>query len=269
MIRTTVSIILFLSISTAIIYGDDYAQYFSSFITSNNFNKLKEKKELLHSFDQNESINLITNSSLRKLINKDITRIKPTLGVELVKIFPVSSKIDLYSDETFLMLYNLLHSLHTLKGITYYSATRNKKRILFYDSYVIDNPISKNREPDPEFNTLPDDNEIYLFQNDSTFGKNIYSVKYMANRQRIIMRTENITTMKYIFLPLIKSRLLINYFVIVPGERSILFYGTSFANFNKNIPLIGNHIDSFYNRLIAMYLWFVDRFNKTTKSMRS
>jgi len=265
---TTVSIILFLSISTAI-YCDDYVQYFSSFITSNNFNELKEKKELMHIFEQNTSIILITDNSLKKLIDEDIKRVKPTFGVELVKLFSVSPKINLNSDKNLLMLYNLLHSLHTLKGTTYYSATRKKRRILFYDSYVIDNPVSKNRMSDPEYQSIPENNEIYIFQNDSTFGKNIYSVKYMANRQRIIMRTENLTTMKYIFLPLIKPNSLINYFVIVPGEESILFYGISFAEFNRNIPLIGNHIDSFYNRLKAMYSWFVDKFNKTVKYMHS
>lgn len=265
---TTVSIILFLSISTAI-YCDDYVKYFSAFITSNNFNELKEKKELTHSFSQKATIKLITNTRLKKLIDEDIKRVKPTLGVELVKLFPVSPKINLNSDKNLLMLYNLLHSLHTLKGITYYSATRKKRRILFYDSYVIDNPVSKNRMSDPEYQSIPENNEIYIFQNDSTFGKNIYSVNYMANRQRIIMRTVNLTTIKYMFLPLIKPSSLINYFVIVPGKESILFYGISFAGFNRNIPLIGNHIDSFYNRLKAMYSWFIDQFNKTVKFMRS
>ena len=262
MIRTTVSIILLLSFSSAATYSDDYREYFSSFITSDNFSKLKEKKELMHSFYSKASVNLITDRELKKIINRDISRIKPNMGIEIVKLLSFSDKMNFSTDKSFLMFYNLLHSLHTLKGITYYSATRKKRRVLFYDSYVIDDPVSQKRVPDPEFTTIPPDNQIYIFQNDSTLGRNIYSVKYISDKHKIIMRTENTTTMKYIFLPLIKPHLLINYFVIVPGEKSIIFYGISFAQFNKNIPMIGNHIDSFYNRLKAMYSWFVDRLKK-------
>ncbi len=259
--RTIFSIILLLIIYNTGLFADEYSQYYSSFITRGTFNRLIEKQEIMNSFGKDTDINIISDSRIKNLIIDDLKELKPTIGVELLKILPMNN-IDTHSKKTFLLIYNILHSISTLKGINYFSVTRRKERILFYDSYVIDSPKKENRIKDPFFKKILPDNKLYIFQHDSTLGKNIYLVKYFSNKNRIIMRTENITVIKYLFVPLINKHKLINYFIIIPGSRSILFYGASFAQFNSIIPVSGKRADSFYNRLKAMYSWFVKMLKK-------
>ncbi|NOY08939.1 MAG: hypothetical protein GXP33_08870 [Spirochaetes bacterium] len=266
--RTTFSIILFLITYNLSIFADEYSQYFSSFITRGTFNELIKKHEIMNSFGKDPAINIISDSKIKNLITNDLKELKPTIGVELIKILQMDN-IDTHSEKTFLLIYNILHSISTLKGINYFSVTRRKERILFYDSYVIDSPDKENRVKDPFFKKILTDNKLYIFQHDSTLGKNIYLVKYFSNKDRIIMRTENITMIKYLFVPLINKHKLINYFIIIPGSRSILFYGASFAQFNSIIPVSGKRADSFYNRLKAMYSWFVKMLKDKTKTIHA
>ena len=197
---------------------------------------------------------------------KEYRSLLPDMGVEILKLYRAKKRVNFSSEKSKLLIYNIVHSISTLKGIQYYSHTHKKIRVLFYDSYVIASPERPTRVKDPVLHKLRNYDKIYIFQNDSTFGKNILVVEYRVNNNSSIsIRIENINTMKYLFIPLIPPHNMVTYMVVIPGSNSILFYGLSFSNFKNIVPVGKENVVSFYNRLIAMYNWFVTQVNKHQK----
>ena len=158
-----------------------------------------------------------------------------------------------------LLLYNALHAVSTMKGIPYYSASRGISRVLFTDSYVIDSADKKNRVADPVFDEIPPEDLIFTFQEDSSFGKNVYEEHFSEREDHFVVKMENLTTISFLFLPLIQPRDLVSQVVLIPSGNEVVFYGVSYLR--TAFPLGDRHSreQSLKNRLVAMENWLKAR----------
>jgi hypothetical protein len=153
-------------------------------------------------------------------------------------------------------LYNTLRSISTLQGIEYYSASRERMRLLFEESWTISGPQDRKRIEDPLVREIPDEDTIYIHQKDLTFGTNRYRVEYLHNSGTISMDIVNITTMRYSIFPLVGEENMSMRLLVVPVAEGIVFYGLNtvdmldLAIFHKKME------DSFTNRMIALIDWF-------------
>ncbi len=266
----SIILLVLLIFPTQNIYSDEYNNYYREFISRNIYNKLLSAGEVEHSFTQKTELYLLPNIPSRKNMIEEYLSVLPDMGVEILKLYRVKKRINFSSKKSKLLIYNIVHSISTLKGVKYYSHTHKKIRTLFYDSYVIASPDNPTKIDDPISQKLKNYDKIYIFQDDSTFGKNIFSVEYTLNSSySIIIKIENITTMKYLFIPLIPPHKMVTYMIVIPGSNSILFYGLSFSNFKNFLPVGKENVVSFYNRLIAMYNWFIAQMNKHEKEFNA
>lgn len=102
-------------------------------------------------------------------IESDLKAIDPKIGVEvlfLVDAPPGVSEVDA-------ALLTTLQAISTMEGIEYYSASRDRMRTLFHESYVIAGPDDRTRRPDPVLGSVPDTDRLHIFQRDSSFGRNV------------------------------------------------------------------------------------------------
>ncbi|MEM5948835.1 DUF6675 family protein [Spirochaetia bacterium 38H-sp] len=190
-----------------------------------------------------------------KEIQQQINKLKPTIGVETIFIIPMTEKLRAEKN-TQLAIYNITHKISSMSGIEYYSASRKKMRIMFKEAYIIDNQKNKNKQPDPEYNKIPQTDSILIYQDDSSFGKNIYSIDYIQKNTTLILSMINRDKLAYMgWIPLVDPGNISINLIIIPREEYIIFYGICSV---KTISFFGieKRYDSFYNRIVALKNWF-------------
>ncbi len=193
-------------------------------------------------------------------VRRHIEGMDPNVSVEAVFILPLPAALQ-ERDDLPLLVYNTLRSVSTMTGIEYYSASRDRMRLFYHESFAVSEKSEKARIPDPLVEEIPDKEKVLVFQHDSSFGKNYVTLEYLKLKNGFHINMMNLTTMWYGILPIVRPGNLKITMSVILGEKSIIFYG------NSNVRVIGlfgmEHRvkDSFSNRLIALYDWFKDRLN--------
>ncbi len=146
-----------------------------------------------------------------------------------------------------------------MKGITYYSVTRGRQMVLFLQSYAISAPFRSAQVPDPVFRDIPREDDLFTFQEDSSFGKNTYREHFAFRDDHLVVKMENLTTISFMLVPIIRPHNLVSQVILVPAGKDLLFYGVAYLR--TGMP-IGDHRgkeESLKNRLIAMASWLRSR----------
>jgi hypothetical protein len=204
------------------------------------------------------TLSLVPAVSSREDIARAIGALGPTMGAELLRIIHVPGA-EMDSPAGVLGLYNTLHAVSTMKGVTYWSVTRGKRQVLFLQSYVVDGTTRQEAQPDRVFTEVPATQEIFTFQEDSSFGKNTYSEQFVAQADHLVVKTENLTAIRFLFVTLIPERGLISQVVIVPSGEDLLFYGLACIRTGMPLGDRESRIQSLENRLIALADWLSGR----------
>jgi len=216
---------------------------------------LSEKGQVTRFFESNGIPRLVPNCSLSTNVNNGYDSVDHTVGVEALFVMKQG---DGSHDERMLRWYNVLRSISTMKGIQYYSVTHGRMRVLFRDSYVIDNPTDQNRRPDPLVAKIPKESTLTIKQDDSTFGEALFHLQYRGADDAISMSMVNLSSLYLWFIPVITKKNMILQLVLMPYKGNLLFYGGVEV---KTISLFGLQNatrDSFVNRIEALHRWFED-----------
>jgi hypothetical protein len=185
-------------------------------------------------------------------IREDLDSAEPRLGVEVLFLAPAPD-----GPAAGPLVFNTLQKISTMAGIEYYSQSRGRMRTLFYESYVIDDPDNRNRLPDPVSSVVPARDRLYVFQRDSSFGRNVYQLDYRVDGEIIFLTMTNLTRMLYQgFIPAVGPEQLVFHIIVEPIEDELLFYGNSAANAPTAFGIEDRIQMSFYNRIVALYNWF-------------
>ncbi|MFP4301119.1 MAG: DUF6675 family protein [Spirochaetaceae bacterium] len=192
-------------------------------------------------------------------LSEQIADLDPRLGIEARFYLPVPPEILEQSDFE-LELYNILRSVSTMEGIEYYSASRDRMRTFYHDSYAVSGPEGDDRVSDPLVSRIPREERVYVFQRDSSFGKNVQQLDYTHIEGNFLIRMENLTTMFYNgFIPLVGDGNLLTYLIVEPQEEGIVFYGHLAVKVGALFGMEDRARNSFYNRIKALYDWFTQR----------
>lgn len=155
------------------------------------------------------------------------------------------------------LVYGILRSVGSLQGIEYWSASRNRMRVFYEESWRVDDPVAKRRLPDepaPAPGAIPASETVYAHQKDLTFGTNLYRFDYSFRDDAILAVQTNLTKMLYGFVPVLAPGALRTRILVVRAEDAIAFYAVSGAD----APGIfrGRLESSFSNRAEALFRWF-------------
>lgn len=192
-------------------------------------------------------------------LEEEIEALNPRLGIEARFYLPLPTEV-LQRPNFDLELYNILRSVSTMEGIEYYSASRERMRTFYHDSYAVAGPGGDERIPDPLVSRIPAQDRVYVFQKDSSFGKNVQQLDYTYADGNVLIRMENLTTMFYNgFIPLVADGNLLTYLVVEPQEDGIVFYGHLAVKVGALFGMEERARNSFHNRIKALYDWFTQR----------
>ena len=151
---------------------------------------------------------------------RSIVELEPTYGAELLRLMP-SASCDITT------LYNSLRAVSELQGVDYFSASRNRFRVLYHESYFVADPASRAPLPDPVATAAPAVNTRYLFQRDSTFGRNVYEATYLADSRSVYLHLTNLSTMWWSIIPLVPPGNFRTLIVVFPTDAGLLLYAVA------------------------------------------
>jgi len=223
-------------------------------LTASDIAALVKTGELTREFGAGEQSGVLAPASgLTEGLLAQIASFPYTTGVELLCY--TSRQPDEGADEL-LRWYNVLRSVSTLKGLTFYSPVYHHQEILFRDSYAVDNPTDDKRIPDPTVGFLSRDSKVTLMQNDATFGANLYELDYRASGDAVAVTMINLDTLSFLFIPVIGARDMQIRILVMPYKDGRIFYGNVVARATTFLGLRDKVQVSALARLQAFYDWF-------------
>jgi len=141
-----------------------------------------------------------------------------------------------------------------LAGMRYWSTTRKSWHTLIPNAYAVSGPTGDQRRQDFSPAEMREGATLYFHQEDNLSGKAIYQLHILkASPDRLVFSTENVTTMRYLLIPLFQ-----------PGEiQSIYFLDRELPDAwryyclartgKKANSLTAGHQASSINRAVAFY----------------
>lgn len=220
--------------------------------------------EISRYFFDTENPEYLFNTTFSDDFLNEFSNLDITIGVESLYFLKYNESFN-GAGVTPLSIYNTLLSIKTMKGIEYYSQSREKMRTLFTESYGISNLDDQEPLADPVVETIPSFFNRFLLQTDKTFGENLYKSIYRYDKDVIWVNMTNKTKMKYMFIPMLKpEKMSINLFIL-QIEEGLLFYGITAAETISFFGLEKAKKESFYNRMKAMFIWFSDQIGMNTE----
>ncbi len=220
--------------------------------------ELGAKGTISRVFQGKEPITLIPSVGSSASFTADVEAFDATVGVEVLRAFPRPLAA---GDECrgMLGLLNALASVSTMKALPYWSVTRNKEWTLIIDSYTVESPDNHAKRPDTVFTAVPAGGSFYSYQEDSTFGKNIYKTSFISGSDSLWVKTENLSSISYLFIPVIPERGFVSHTLIIAGDAEILFYGVALLRTTFPIGDRQSRAQSLTNRVVAMSNWLKER----------
>ena len=187
----------------------------------------------------------------RELMVEWLDAIPVTYGAEVLRLIRGSAGASCRWTD----LYNHLRAVSSLQGIEYYSGSRAYHRTLYQQSYAIVGPDDRTPLPDPVVGSVPELSTLYLVQEDSTFGTNVYQADYRFDGTTITMQVRNLTTMWWSILPLVNPGDFRSVVSVTPTDRGLLFYAAA-GIYTINIGGVRERSQSsLRNRLDALERW--------------
>ena len=216
---------------------------------------VRERGQITRSAASSADLRYIPNLPSRDTILAGLDAISPTVVVELLAWTRVAGA-RLSEPAGRLLVYNALRSISRLEGLDYYSASHGEMRLLYRTSHRIAGPFDRSPLPDPLVSTPPERDTIWVYQDDTTFGGNVFRVSYENADRYVVMEITNHNVMRFFLIPLVPAGGTQLYFVTVPDGDEILFYAVAAARLSGPFARIGAVQQSFANRIEAMYRWF-------------
>lgn len=203
-------------------------------------------------------VDLCPDLSARADITRALEAAHPSIGIQTLVVAAMPAGLAARSDRT-LVLYNLLHQFRTMEGIPYYSSTHQKIRTLFTTSRVVKAPGDRTALGDPHYSAVEATHTLYLEQDDTTFGKNLYLVTMKGHDGGAIQLTmSNVDRVWWGIMPVLGTDALKLTMVIKASAdgKYLYFYGNVGISASKVLGMEEQVRTSFYNRVIALYNWF-------------
>lgn len=163
-------------------------------------------------------------------------------------------------------LYNALISVSTQKGITYISRREGyKPKVLFTQSYCIAGEWHGGkavRTDDIVVSVVPSEQTIWAYQEDSSFGENVYRYDLSALGGVLFAHITNETPMKYHGFTCLKANELSMYVSITPCDGGVLVNTAAIITGHKStVKVLFATVDlasSFSRRTRALHDWYKD-----------
>jgi hypothetical protein len=147
-----------------------------------------------------------------------------------------------------------LGAISELAGMRYWSTTHQQWRTLIVDAYALTGSRSGQRREDFSSDEMKEGKALYFEQVDNLSGKAVYRMQIVeATANRLVLDVENVSTMRYFFIPILHpGELQSMYFLDRESDSVWRYYSIVRTGKNANGLIAGNESSS-VNRAVAFY----------------
>jgi hypothetical protein len=140
----------------------------------------------------------------------------------------------------------------------YWSTTHKQWQTLIVDAYALTGSQSGQRREDFTSDEMKEGKVLYFEQVDNLSGKAVYRMHIVeASASRLVFDVENVSTMRYFFIPIIHpGELKSMYFLDRESDNVWRYYSIVRTGKNANGLIAGNESSS-VNRAVAFYRYLV------------
>lgn len=154
----------------------------------------------------------------------------------------------------------VVRSISTMKGTDYYSNRHKKWETLYHDASLIKSKKDKSKIADDTEGSA-DGKTLYCMQDDNSFGKCYYELKYRQLENEVSVCFDNFEALKFGPITAAKAHnVKINLVVVDEGEY-FLVYMVVEAFYPRISMLEEKMISSFNARVDSIYKWFNKELN--------
>ena len=173
---------------------------------------------------------------------------------------------DMTRSERKLTLYNSLLKISTMSGLTYIShRAGDKEKTLFEECSMLSSDNKNDKIGDPEVDKVPMYAEYYSYQDDTSFGGNVYWMSYTSMNDELFLDIKNNNDLKFMGISLVKKGKVNMSLDIHETEEGIYIYALASVKDKKpRVTVLFYTVDlelSFYNRIVALSNWFRNNIN--------
>ena len=145
-------------------------------------------------------------------------------------------------------------AISELEGMLYWSTTHERWQTLIVGAHALTGPAGDPRRKDFAPDEIAEGKSLYFQQADNLTGKAMYRMRiHSASPDRLVFDTENITTVRYLMLPLFRPGELQSIYFLERESQDVWRY-YSIARTGKNAStLTAGHDASSINRAVAFY----------------
>jgi hypothetical protein len=145
-------------------------------------------------------------------------------------------------------------AISELAGMRYWSTTHKQWQALIVDAYALTGLQAGQRRENFTPAEMKEGKVLYFEQVDNLSGKAIYSMHIAeASAERIVIDVENVSTMRYLFLPFLQpGEMQSLYYLDRESESVWRYYSIMRTGKNANRLIAGNE-SSTINRAVAFY----------------
>ena len=179
------------------------------------------------------------------------------LRVEILAVLPqAAGKPGADMVETLRKIALIVSSVHSMEGIEYWSASRQRMRTLYAEAWRVDSPAGRTRFPDPGEAALGSGPSwtFYAFLRDLTFGGNVLRFDVRMGSSYIAMSNENVASVKYMLIPLVPPGGMKSTILVIPSREGLVVY---FLTTVRAVDIAAKRIfESAGNKSLAVLAWF-------------
>jgi Family of unknown function (DUF6675) len=156
---------------------------------------------------------------------------------------------------------SLLRRIGAISGLTgmrYWSTTHKRWQTLVVDAHALTGVQPPQRRKDFTPDEMPEGKLLYFEQADNLSGNAVYRMHIAeASADRLIVDVENVTTMRYFFIPVFHpGEMQSIYFLDRESENVWRYYSIVRTGMKANHLIAGNEASA-VNRAVAFYRYLV------------
>lgn len=183
---------------------------------------------------------------------------------ECVELLLITKKPDLEGDDLTKLLQENMLAISEQEGIEYFSDSRKKMYPLIKKAYFLESLQKKKKIDDPIINEIEVSRSFTLLQEDTTFGKNYYSLISRTKDGVVWNQMDNLNklTVFFVFKALDEGALRVDYFLIPYLDELIIYSVVQIQDPPQVEEILGKKVnipDSVRKRIQAVIEWFIDR----------
>ena len=257
-------IVLIIVLTSSLLFASSVKDYFP-LMDEDTLALLLSGEVMSDSSDMNDISYLVPKDSLIVDSYNKISNYEKGFAVAVAALVPYPDKFqNLSKEEIQKELFNYSLTLSSLSGLEYLShRSGDKMKVLFEEASMLSSPDKKDKISDLVVENVPEKMECYVYLKDTSFGKNVYKVRYESRENELAVTLNNTSEMKFMGVSLVAKGKLIMLMDITLTDEGILFAGIgSVKDKPAKINLLVYTVDlkeSFMNRITALKNWYLEK----------